>query len=369
MLGIVSYLKRNKVKEGVYEATLLTRSIYGHAGFLLYSFNMHFLRKHSFLLALLLLVYAAYFFTHLPSYRAYRSVLGASANLVLFQEPQDGRQPLLSAIGKANREILVEVYLLSDKQILQALESANDRGVAVRVLLEEHPFGGGNVNVKSYRQLQTSRIPVKWTSNAFSLTHEKAMVIDGQEAFILNQNLTVSSFSKNREYDIEDLNPQDVNEIRRMFIADWERKSFTQTDENLVISPISSRDKLSALVQNATKSIVMETEVIEDRSLVELLANKARTVSVYIITPTLSQISSNKTALDTLRQAGAHIKMIASPYMHAKLILVDDSKAYIGSINLSTQSMDENRELGIIISQSDIVVKLSEDFAADWGSN
>lgn len=275
----------------------------------------------------------------------------------------------MTAIDKANREILVEVYLLSDKQIIQALETASNRGVAVRILLEKHPFGGSNVNIKTYQELQRTHIPVKWTSNAFSLTHEKAMVIDGQEAFVLNQNLTVSSFSKNREYDIEDFNPEDVGEIRRMFIADWERKNFTPTDDNLVISPVSSRDGLSALIQSATKSIVMETEVIEDRSLVDLLASKSRTISLYIITPTLSQISSNKPALDTLSRAGAHVKTISSPYMHAKLILVDDSKAYVGSVNLSTQSMDENRELGIIISQRDIVSKLSEDFAADWGSN
>lgn len=31
-------------------------------------------------------------------------------------------------------------------------------------------------------------------------------------------------------------------------------------------------------------------------------------------------------------------------------ILVDNKKAYVGSVNLSSQSMDQNRELGIIIS-------------------
>lgn len=328
---------------------------------------MAFLKKHIVFLVLLLLVYSVYLVTQtLPHHNV--QVLGTQANLALFEEPKDGRTPLLSALQNAHSEILVEVYLLSDKQIIQALDDAENRHVGVKVMLEQHPFGGGSTNNKTYHELQAMHIPVEWTSNTFALTHEKAVVIDNTEVFILNQNLTTSSFSKNREYDIFDTNADDVKEIRNMFVADWERNNFVPTDDNLVISPVTARDKLTALIQSANKNIVLEIEDINDTHIVDTLSEKAKIMPVEIITPTLSQVASNKDALDTLQQAGAKIKMVSSPYIHAKMIVVDNTKAYVGSINLSSQSMDENREVGILISQQDIVNKLSQDFAADWNN-
>jgi phosphatidylserine/phosphatidylglycerophosphate/cardiolipin synthase-like enzyme len=54
--------------------------------------------------------------------------------------------------------------------------------------------------------------------------------------------------------------------------------------------------------------------------------------------------------------------------MHAKMIISDDKKAYIGSINFSTQSMDKNRELGIILTQQDIIQTISTTFQKDWNT-
>jgi phosphatidylserine/phosphatidylglycerophosphate/cardiolipin synthase-like enzyme len=48
------------------------------------------------------------------------------------------------------------------------------------------------------------------------------------------------------------------------------------------------------------------------------------------------------------------------------MILVDRSKAYVGSVNLTSASIDENRELGIILSQGDVVNRLYEVFRGDW---
>src|SRR5688500_10752819 len=60
----------------------------------------------------------------------------------VFIEPGDGRAPLLDEIRAARRSIDLEVYIISDDVILRALEEAQQRGVDVRVILEEQPFGG-----------------------------------------------------------------------------------------------------------------------------------------------------------------------------------------------------------------------------------
>src|ERR1700691_1858929 len=82
------------------------------------------LKKYLPTLILIVLVYGWYFFVHMQSHPSKLNVLGASTNLVLYVQPDTGHQPLLDAINSAKQEVLVEVYLLSDKQIIDALEDA-----------------------------------------------------------------------------------------------------------------------------------------------------------------------------------------------------------------------------------------------------
>lgn len=325
---------------------------------------MQFIRKRFLLFLCILVIYSAYAITHFHA--TSQDVLGVSSRLVLFREPNDGKEPLLYAINASQKEIDIEVYLLSDHDIITGLVNACQRGVTVRVMLEEHPFGGGNVNQKVYQELSPTCVHVVWTNPTFSLTHEKAMLVDGQEVFILTQNLTTSSFSKNREYDIIDSNPEDVAEVQRIFNADWTRSSLQVTNKNLVVSPINARDLLFSLMQSTAKNLFIETEVIDDADITRLLVQKAGNVSVQVILPSFSQIAANKKTAVRLVAAGIPVRTLSSPYIHAKLIIADNAKAYIGSVNLTTQSMDENREVGIIIAQSDLVHQLVQSFLQDW---
>lgn len=309
-----------------------------------------------------ILTLAAVLFGDLPK-KDYPSaaVLGARTNLQLFIEPEDGRQPILEAISSAQKEILVEVYLLSDPEVIAALKEAEGRGVEAKVLLEEHPFGGSGLNQKVKPEMEAAGAEVRWAGPSFALTHEKALAVDGRIVCILNLNLTKSAFTKNREYNICTENREEVAEVVAIFLADWERKDYRPSATNLVVSPDNSRDKLTALIRSAQKSLDLEIEVLEDRKLVALLAEKAKTIPVRIITPPPEKITTNKTV------AGAQRRILSSPYVHAKLLLVDSSRAYVGSVNFSTQSLDKNRELGIIISQPDVVERLAQVFESDFG--
>ena len=54
------------------------------------------------------------------------------------------------------------------------------------------------------------------------------------------------------------------------------------------------------------------------------------------------------------------------PYVHAKMILVDDMYLIVSSINMSANSMDENREIGIILIDSFLLKQFKEQFERDW---
>lgn len=326
---------------------------------------MQFIRKRFLFLIFVLCIYIAYFVAHIP-HQMPHNVLGAQSNLFLFEEPKDGKEPVLSAIDSATKEVDVEVYLLSDKDVIASLVNACQRGVVVRLMLEEHPFGGGNINKTTQQDLQNTCVQTEWTNPSFSLTHEKTIAIDGNEVFILNQNLTTSSFSKNREYDILDRNQKDIDEIQKIFNADWARNATNLSDENLVVSPVNSRNTLTSLIDSATRNITIEMEVIDDPQIINLLIEKAAKTHIQLILPSFSQLAANKKIAERLSNAHIEIKTLSSPYIHAKLIVSDNKKAYIGSVNLTTQSMDENREVGIVLSQPDVLHELSEDFQSDW---
>jgi phosphatidylserine/phosphatidylglycerophosphate/cardiolipin synthase-like enzyme len=301
-----------------------------------------------------------------PAHPQSLDVLGASTHIQLFIEPTSGHEPLLTAINRARSEVLVEVYLLSDKQILEALKQAHDRGVRVLVMLEEHPFGDGTINQKTAETLKKDGIDFQWTNPTYALTHEKSMVIDGKKAFILTQNLTTSAFSKNREYDVMDTSPEDVAEIRSIFTSDWNRQSFVPASTHLVISPNTSRAALTTLIKNAKKTIDIEIEDIADQQVELVLIDAAKTKRVRLLAPPLESLAGNSDALTNLSAGGVVVHVLAHPYLHAKLILIDESKAYVGSINLSSQSMDKNRELGIMLSERESVNMLEKTFLEDW---
>lgn len=327
---------------------------------------MSSLKQKGTTLFLLILVYVWFSFSHLPnSVQPKPNVLGAENNVSLFIQPDAGRTPILDAINNARHEILTEVYLLSDKDIISSLCRARGRGLAVNVILEQHPFGGGNLNTKTKENLTNCDIAVNWASPAFALTHEKVIVIDNEMAFVLNQNLTASAFSKNREYNILDTNPKDISELRLLFVDDWQRKTFSPATSHLIISPTNSRAAITELINNSTKGLDLEIEDIDDNQITSLLIEKSKSERIRVIVPTVKQISSNASAIKKLAEAGISIKTLSSPYVHAKLIIAD-SKAYIGSVNLSSQSMDRNREVGIIISENSILYSLFATFESDW---
>lgn len=110
----------------------------------------------------------------------------AANNVKVFVEPDVGEAPILHGIVSAQRSLWVEVYILSDRNVTRALESAAQRGVDVRVMLEPHPFGGGDVSAqKLIEELNAAGVRARASDPAYYYTHAKLMLVDGAMAYIL----------------------------------------------------------------------------------------------------------------------------------------------------------------------------------------
>ena len=61
------------------------------------------------------------------------------------------------------------------------------------------------------------------------------------------------------------------------------------------------------------------------------------------------------------------IKLLSSPRIHSKALLIDRRFLVISSINLSSNSMDNNREIGIIVTDTKLINKFIQQFEDDRG--
>ncbi|MCX6017806.1 MAG: phospholipase D-like domain-containing protein [Chloroflexi bacterium] len=295
--------------------------------------------------------------------------------VTLWVFPDDGVDPLVEMITSAKTRVWLTIYMLSEVRIFDALKTAKDNGIDVRVLIEPSPLGGASSAKAALSRLKRDNIEVKTANPAFRLTHEKSYVIDN-EMVILTSNMTRSSFTRNREFAVVHRDPQDVDELVRAFNADWNREEFVPQSPNLVWSPDNSRVRIDALIEGAQKTLeVYAASTLDDEQLGLLAQAQKRGVKVRLITSPRAPEGEDPAAsdLDNLQRARVKVRYIKVPLIHAKAFIADFSEpsmlGFVGSINITAQSLDFNRELGILLADEDALTRIHDTFEQDWSKS
>jgi phosphatidylserine/phosphatidylglycerophosphate/cardiolipin synthase-like enzyme len=289
--------------------------------------------------------------------------------LQVYTQPETGDSIILKAIDSAKKSVRLKMYLFTRDNVRDALINAAKRGVHVRILMELNPYGGTTTNVDLFNAVKGTPVQMRWASFDFRFTHEKSLVIDDQIAFIMTHNITASSFNANREYGVIDARADDVAEIIRVFEADWEKQPIDLKNPRLVWSPINARQKLIELMDSAKVSLDLEQNEWYAQEIVEhVVAAQKRGVKVRGIFSPRDPITADDAEpnRELIRQNGGQVKYMRSPYIHAKMFLVDGQRAFVGSVNVSDNSLNNNRELGIIFDQADAVAIVRQTFEKDW---
>jgi phosphatidylserine/phosphatidylglycerophosphate/cardiolipin synthase-like enzyme len=290
---------------------------------------------------------------------------------LLYVEPDDGEGPLLAAIQGAKSAVHVEAYILTDQPLIDALVAAKKAGREVKVVLEQNPYLAANINDPAYNALRAAGVTAIWVATKFQLTHTKTIVIDPGlptgAAWIMSLNLSKTAFTSNRDYAAVDTDPSDVLEADAVIVSDGANVADARVGKRLVVSPEDSRPKLTAMIDGAKSTLDIEMEELSDTAIQgSLILAQNRGVRVRIVCPS-SGVSTNTTdVLTTLKGRGVQIKKLGSPDMHAKAIVVDGARAYVGSVNLTSASMDQNREIGVITATPATLTRLSSTIAADF---
>jgi phosphatidylserine/phosphatidylglycerophosphate/cardiolipin synthase-like enzyme len=121
------------------------------------------------------------------------------------------------------------------------------------------------------------------------------------------------------------------------------------------------------LINHAQHSLDIYAEVMHDRQIIDALKQAAaRGVTVRLVM-SAETIEGSAERLE-LASAGVQPRIVDNPYIHAKMVLVDGQRAFIGSQNFTATSLDQNREVGIILTDTTNLHRLQRIFNDDFAA-
>jgi hypothetical protein len=302
-----------------------------------------------------------------------------------FPESDKTVTPLYALVTGAQKTIDMTMYELVDTTFSGDLVTACQNGVKVRVIMDQNDEKSRNTAAYNQLNAQTNCSAV-WANTAFPATHEKSIILDGTQVAILSLNLVTADYALTRDYAMLENDPNDIAAMQATFNADYaagtpssgtagtsDASYLPGSGDDLIWSPTSAQASLVGLINNATTTLLVENEEMSASNIVTALVNACtRGVNVHIA---MTDDGSYHTNYHTLTAAGCGVHLYADNsstlYIHAKAILADYGtsgvNAYMGSINFSTASMVENRELGLYvtdaISQQAIYNAITSDYA------
>ncbi len=276
---------------------------------------------------------------------------------------------IINKINNSQKQVYIEAYMLTEKRIKQSLIKAKKRWVDVKVILEKNPYKANNINNKHFDFLKKNNIDIVWSNpENYNLNHSKLIIFDN-EFLISTWNFTYSTFAFNRDFFILSADKIIKEKLEKIFLNDfyWE-KSFVY-DDNLVISPEYSRIKFKKLFLSAKKSLNLYFQYLEDKELENILIKKAKeNISIKIIV-SKDFFEKNKEKIKFFQKNNIKIKALENPKMHSKAILVDNKYLFIWSENFSYYSLNQNREIWLIMTNKNIIQKFQQIFNKDYLNN
>jgi phosphatidylserine/phosphatidylglycerophosphate/cardiolipin synthase-like enzyme len=299
--------------------------------------------------------------------------LAMSTGVTVQVQPSDSGAALLAAIRGAKKSVHMTMYLLSNDDVIDALGDLKKAGKEVKVILNNtFPPEGGD-NQPAFTTLKNRGVEVQWAPTAYTFTHAKTIIIDSEKVVIMTMNLTYTSAKTNREYIATDTDPQDVADLEKIFDADFTNKSVNVASK-LVISPAGAnslhgaRDHIKALIDSAKTSLDVEAQSLSDGTVVDaiILAHQAKVDVRVVIDGDTANTSAQGKAIAKLKQHGVPLRSLKNPDMHAKAIVVDGARTFIGSQNMTTTALEQNREVGVLTDAPSEAAKVRQVISSDF---
>jgi cardiolipin synthase A/B len=321
---------------------------------------------------------------------------------------------IAEAIDEARYFVHIEYFIIAMDDAMEAcfvaMEQAAQRGVTVRVLLDDL----GSRSYPHYKDMLARMtkagiewhlmLPFKLFNPRFTRpdlrNHRKIVVVDNAVGFVGSQNLIDRTYHKKKNLRkglyytelVARLTGPVVGQFNDLFMTDW----YTETDELLVddlpaetrVSPSATGDVLCQTLPSGPgfpdeNNLKLYTELIHaakhkltianpyfvpDDSLMTAMTTVAeRGVDVTLISSEIGDqflvYNAQRSYYEQLLRAGVKVYLFKSPsLLHAKHLTVDDDIAVIGSSNLDIRSFTLNLEVTLICYDKSVVAAMQPVF-------
>lgn len=309
---------------------------------------------------------------------------------------------MLVAIRRAQETINLSSYIFDadgiGAEFVGHLIEAAGRGVEVRVIIdalgEKYSRRSPRVAFRDTSVRLVRYLPLRHGAYINLRNHRKLLIVDGQEAFtggmnIRSRHLNASEFAIDSIHDVHfSVKGPVVADLQGTFLGDW----YFVTGEKLhnhcffpAIEPHGNAlvccvadgpdrefRKIEQIIKGAlscakSKVYIMTPYFIPDREMISSLVTAAlRGVDVRIILPGRSNLPfvdwACSAMLRELQLSGIRLFYQPPPFVHTKLLLVDNAWSFVGSANLDTRSLRLNFELNLSIFDTELSSTISRHF-------
>ncbi len=272
---------------------------------------------------------------------------------------------IVKNIDNAQDKVYLSSYIFTEKRIKNALIRAKKKWLDVKVIMEKDPYMAYNINNNFYNELTKKDIEVSRSNqDNYLLNHAKFIVIDNM-TIISTWNISYSTFNFNRDFFVITKDKNILLLIEELFVNDYRWIKYDIYHPNILLSPTYSREKLNKIFDYSKKEIKIYMQYFNDNELVKKLIQlkKEKNLDIKVI---ISKNSINDKNTKKLIDNWIKIKTLKSNKMHSKAILIDKEILFIWSINFSKQSIDQNRELWILLKNKNIISKFNKQFYYDF---
>lgn len=275
----------------------------------------------------------------------------------LIVQPGDGVTALVKGIDNAKERVEIVIFRFDRTEIERALKNAVNRGVFVHALIA-YTNRGGEANLRKLEsRLLEDGATVARTASDLSRYHDKLMIIDRRELYVMAFNLTYLDVERSRSFGIVTRHRSLVQEACKLFEADTTRRAYSAGLRNFVVSPVNARKQLAAFIRGARKQLLIYDPKISDPAMLRLLQDRARAgVEIKVI----GRVTRKRDRLEV--SALPHLRL------HTRTMIRDRHQAFIGSQSLREVELDARREVGIIFREARVINELLKTFEDDWAT-
>ncbi len=309
---------------------------------------------------------------------------------------------MLQAIEQARESVYIATYIFeantSGRKFIAALAAAAKRGVDVRVLVdgvgEWHGLPLATSLLHKHGVRTAKFLPPRVFPPSLSMNlrlHHKIMVVDGRVGFTGGMNIgdTYMALDSSNPYRASDVHFQlrgpAVIQLEEIFFWDWgfatgeetyyARSSNEQPGNVLcrtvVDGPNEDLDTLTTLYVAAIMSARRRVDIVTPyflppREMIKALQVAARRgLAVRVVLPGTSDSRivhrATRNMLWEVLEAGVQVYYQPPPFSHAKLFVVDQAYAVVGSSNLDPRSLRLNFELAVEIYDENFATARTRD--------